>query len=441
MTLDLLLRGCEVFIDGALQRGDLGISAGRVVWPVPEGARAARVLDLQDCMILPGMIDTHVHFREPGRTDKEDFESGTRAAILGGVTTVLEIQNNEPLMTDVASLRAKHALVGPKSWCHYGLYANVGLENLPKLGELAEEVAAFKVFMTQSVGPLTVTGLGDLWRAMQAVRATGRVLAVHAEADSICKVAREGLPDTFASHARSRPALAEAAAVGEALELAAATGVPVNLAHLSTARAVELVGDAKRRGVAVSAATCAHYLRFTEDDVAREGAVLKVNPPIKSAADRTALLKGLREGVIDHVHSDHAPHTPDEKSRSWNGAPSGIAGIQYQLLELLEIHWRGELPLADLVRATSSAPARAFGLRDQGSLGSGSVADLVVISKDEPLVVQAGDIASRAGATPWMGCRFRSSIKATLVNGVIVAENGRVAGRPCGRRVTVDRMI
>jgi allantoinase len=441
LNLDLILRGADVYLEGRLQRVDLGVASGRVIYPLPVDASAQETLDVRGCIILPGMIDTHVHFREPGRTDKEDFESGTRSAVLGGVTTVLEIQNNEPLMTDVATLRAKHALVGSKSWCHYGLYANVGLENLAKLGELAEEACAFKVFMTQSVGPLTVTGLGDLWSAMQAVRPTGRVLAVHAESDSICKVAKLGLEDSFASHAKSRPALAEAIAVAEALELAEATGTSINLAHLSTARSVELVRAAKQRGVRVSAATCTHYLRFTDEDVAREGSVLKVNPPIKSAKDRAGLLAGLKDGTVDHVHSDHAPHTPAEKALAWSKAPSGIAGIQQQLLELVEIWRRDGISLDTLVSATSSAPALAFGLRNKGRLAHGAEADLVVVDLETPTVVSQESLATRARSTPWMGVRFQSSIRATIVGGHLACESGRCLGQPQGQRVLVDRMI
>ena len=396
---------------------------------------AARVIDATGCWVLPGMIDTHVHFREPGRTDKEDFGTGTSSAVLGGVTTVLEIQNNEPLMTDGDSIRAKHALVAPKARCNYGVYANVGLENLHKLSAMAEDVCAFKVFMTQSVGPLTVTGLGDLLRAMQAVRPTGRVLAIHAESDGICKMSREGLPDKFSSHVLSRPAVAEAVAVGEALELCGVTGTPINLAHLSTARSVELVSAAKRRGLPVSAATCAHYLAWTEADTARGGGVFKVNPSIKSESDRLALLQGLRDGTIDHLHSDHAPHTPDEKSLSWARCPSGIAGIQHQLQFLLDLMQRGKLPLADLVRCTASAPAAAFSLTERGEIRDGFHADLVLIDPQRKQKVVVEDLATRAGATPWIGHTFDHSIRATLVGGQIAMLDGRVCDGIHGRRV------
>ena len=434
-TMDLLITGAQIFHEGALRRGNLAVAGGRIVLVGNETPAAAQVIDAPGCWVLPGMIDTHVHFREPGRTDKEDFESGTRSAVLGGVTSVLEIQNNEPLITDVDSLRAKHALVGPKARCHYGIYANVGLENLHKLQAMAADACAFKVFMTQSVGPLTVTGIGDLWRAMKAVRPTGRVLAVHAEADSVCKVAKEGLPDDFASHARSRPALAEAIAVGEALELCAATGTPINLAHLSTARSVELVADAKRRGLPISAATCAHYLAWTEADTARSGSVFKVNPPIKSESDRVALLQGLRDGCIDHLHSDHAPHTPAEKSLSWRKSPSGIAGIQHQLQFLLQLERSGELPLADLVRCTGTAPAAAFGLRERGEIRTGFHADIVLVDPNRAVVVTREDLATRAANTPWMGHRFESSIRATIVGGRVAMLDGVVSEGFHGQRL------
>lgn len=433
---DLLIKNGEVFQDGSLRRLNLGITGGRVSYSGHENPPAGRVFDATGRWILPGMIDTHVHFREPGRTDKEDFGSGTLAAAAGGVTTVLEIQNNEPMMADAAILREKHSVVSAKARVNYGLYANVGLQNLDRLDELAPEAAAFKVFMTQSVGPLTVTGLGDLWKAFAAVARTGKVLAVHAEADAICKTAREGLPDHVASHSRARPALAEAVAVGEALELCAATGCPVNLAHLSTARAVDRVAEAKRRGLPVSAATCPHYLVFTDEAAAAGGNAFKVNPSIKSAADRDALLEGVRSGVIDHVHSDHAPHTPAEKAKSYREAPSGIAGIQHQLLVLLELAAAGKLALADVVRAAAEGPAAAFGLDRRGRIAPGWAADLVIVDPSAPTRVQRVDLLSRAADSPWVGHVFPHRIAATIVAGRVVWAEGRPEGElPGGVRV------
>jgi dihydroorotase-like cyclic amidohydrolase len=223
---------------------------------------------------------------------------------------------------------------------------------------------------------------------------------------------------------RARPALAEGIAVAEALELCAATGTRTHLAHLSTARAVELVAEAKHRGLPVTAATCPHYLGFTDEDAARGGNVFKVNPSIKSAADRAALLDGLRAGIIDHVHSDHAPHTPAEKARNYGAAPSGIAGIQHQLLVLLELSAAGRLSLADVVRASAAMPAEAFALAPRGWIAPGLPADLVIVDPKSPTTVKAEDLLSRAQASPWTGHCFPHRIRATLVGGQVVWLDG-----------------
>jgi allantoinase len=436
MSMDLVVEGGEVAVDGRWRRLQIGIEEGRIVKLAEGRLEGRRRLDASGAWVLPGMIDSHVHFREPGRTEKEDFASGTEAAALGGVTCVLEIQNNEPLMISVRDLEVKHALVGPKSRVHYGLYANVGLENLAELDRLAPLACAFKVFMTQSVGPLTVTGLGDLWRAFSAVAATGRVLAVHAESDSICRSAREGLPDHVASHTRARPDVAEWVAVAEALALARRTGVRLHLAHLSTAVAVDLVEDARRRGLGLSAATCPHYLIWTEEDVARGGTEFKVNPPIHAATDRARLIEGLRTGILDHVHSDHAPHTPAEKARSYREAPSGIAGIEQQLLVLFELHLGGVLDLPTLLRVIGTGPAAAFDLERRGVIAVGAAADLAILDPALGHEVSRSSLRTRATSSPYIGRRFPVGVRATVVGGRIVVQDGRLTDAPpAGQRV------
>ncbi len=434
--MDLVIEGGSIPRGNEWVRTEIGIEHGQIVELSSKRLEGRRRFDAQGAWVFPGMIDTHVHFREPGRTDKEDFGTGTAAAARGGITTVLEIQNNEPLMTDLAVLAAKHAQIAPKARVNYGLYANIGVQNLPELGKLASEVVAFKVFMTQSVGPLTVTGVGDLWKAFAAVAKTGKPLAVHAESDTICKIAREGLPDHVSSHVSARPRVAEWVAVAEAIELARDTGVWLHLPHLSTARAVELVAEARQSGMRISAATCPHYLVYTADDVARGGNVFKVNPPIKLAEDRTGLLRGLESGVIDHVHSDHAPHTPAEKGGAYTTAPSGIADIEHQFLMLYQLYREAKLSLSALVRATATAPAAAFSLGNRGQIEKGAPADFVIVDPGQKTVVAAQDLVTKAQNSPSIGRTFDGRLRATIVDGHLVAEDGRLLDVAAfGRRI------
>jgi allantoinase len=421
---DLVLAGGDVVADGRVRRLNVGVSGGRVAALSAEPLVGRDRLDAAGAWILPGGVDTHVHFRDPGRTDKEDFETGSRAALAGGFTTVLDIQNNEPFTVDAAAAREKLAIVAPKARTNYGIFGSVGVQNLARLAAMAPFVCAYKAFMTQSVGSLTVTGLGDLLDAMKAVKETGRVLTVHAENDAIHLRARQGLEDHVRVHAYARPRIAEAAAVAEAIELCRETGVRVNLPHLSTGRAATLVRRAKDEGLPISAATCPHYLYFTADDVARGDGLFKVNPSIKFAEDREALVAAVRDGTIDHVHSDHAPHTREEKGAAYGAVPSGIAGIQHQLLVLVDLVARGRLTPPDVARLLAEAPAKAFGLDDVGSIRVGARADLVVADPRAETVVRAEDLLSKAGTSPYVGRTLKGAVKSVVLGGRVLRRDG-----------------
>ncbi|HYC77012.1 MAG TPA: dihydroorotase family protein [Planctomycetota bacterium] len=424
MDFDLVVKGGDVVADGTIRRADVGVKDGRIAAVSEEPLGGAETFDARGLHVYPGGVDTHCHFRDPGRTDKEDFVSGTRAAACGGITTVLDIQNNEPFTVDRVRAAEKLAVVAPKARVNFGVYGSVGMQNLERLRDLAPLVCAYKVFMTQSVGSLTVVDVGELLDVFRTVRDLGRVLAVHAEADGINRRAKEGLPDAPSSHVKARPPVAEAVAVAECVELCRATRTPLNLPHLSTARSVELVRRAKEDGLPISAATCPHYLYFDADDVERGGNVFKVNPSIKYAEDREALLDGVRDGVIDHVHSDHAPHTPEEKARSYAAAPSGIAGLQHQFPVMLELVARGRLAPPDVARLLCEAPAKAFGLRDVGRVAKGFRADLAVVDPSRVCTPTQDRLLSKAASSPYLARALRGSVVATLLGGRIVWRDG-----------------
>lgn len=424
MEFDLVLAGGDVVADGAVRRLHVGITNGRVAALATEALRGRSTYDARGRWIFPGGVDTHVHFRDPGRTDKEDFGSGTRAAASGGITTVLDIQNNEPFTTDRAAAEEKLRIVAPKARVRFGVYGSVGVQNLERLAALAPSVCAFKVFMTQSTGSLTVTGLGELAEVFEAVRRTGRVLAVHAESDAIHQKAKVGLPDATASHVKARPPLAEAVAVAECVELCREFRTPINLPHLSTGRAATLVRRAKEDGLPISAATCPHYLFFDAADAAAGGEIFKVNPSIKYAEDREALLAAVKDGVVDHVHSDHAPHTLEEKGRPYGLAPSGIAGLQHQFSVLLELVARGRLAPPDVARLLCEAPARAFGLSDVGRIAVGASADLCVVDPSKSVTPRVEDLVSKAGSSPYVGRTLRGAPVAVYLGGRILWKDG-----------------
>jgi allantoinase len=439
MEFDLVLSGGDAVVGGRVERVNVAVADGRISAVTSSPLVGKEVLDCRGQVILPGCIDTHVHFREPGRTEKEDFRSGTKAAAAGGLTTVLEIQNNEPFTTDRAAAQSKIDLVGKKSLVNYGIYGSVGAVNLSTLEEMAPLVVAYKVFMAHSVGHLSMPDLGDFARACEIIARTGRVLAVHAECEGVNRWSAEGLENSAASHERARPAVSEAVAVTQAIEMARAFGCRLHLPHLSTARAVALVRRAKEDGLRISAATCPHYLHLCAADVAREGNALKVNPSIKSEADRDALIEAIGTEVIDHIHSDHAPHRPEEKALPYDQAPSGIAGLQHEVPAVLELVQQGRLTLPQVASLLSENPARAFGLSERGEIRQGWHADLTVVEMGR-VQDPARPVYSRAGPSPWASRKLAGSVIATVVGGRIIFRDGQVTDTP-KRGVRVEAAI
>lgn len=406
---------------GPGERCDVLVEGHAIASVAPAGslpAGAAQVVQGRGRWLLPGFIDDHVHLREPGLEHKEGYASGTRAAAAGGITTLLEIQNNPPLMTSRAAVEAKLAQVRPKSVVNVGVYASLVEEALPQVAAMAELVAGYKLFMGPSTGGLDVRGEERLARLFAAVAPTGHWLMVHAEDGALIEegLARHAAAGAAAFHL-ARPAVAEVRAVEQALRLARREGTRLHVFHVSTAGATDLIAEARAAGQEVSAGTCPHYLWFTQDDVPRLGTLLKVNPSIKSSGDRERLLEGLRDGSIDCLSSDHAPHTAEEKARDFARAPSGIPALDVFMPLCLTLARRGLLTLEQVIERAARAPARVHGLRRKGAIAPGFDADLVLLDPDETRVVRGAGHESRARQTPYEGLELWGWPRLTLVMG------------------------
>jgi len=394
----------------------------------PGAAEGAERIDASGLVIAPGLVDLHTHLREPGDEHKETVATGTRAAAVGGYTAVAAMANTSPVADNAAVVQAVRDLATAAGLCDV---FPVGAVTRGRSGELLAdlgEMAAAGVRMFSDDGSSVPTAR-LLRNAMTYLRAFGDdlVIAEHAEDASLVEGGHmhEGMRSASLGLA-GRPAEAEEIIVARDLALARATGCRLHLCHLSSARAVELVRRAKAEGVRVTAEVTPHHLTFTDEDLATYDANLKMNPPLRTAEDRAALLEGLVDGTIDVIATDHAPHAVEEKESEFDAAPPGTIGLETALPAVIaEVVGPGHASLARAIEAMSTAPARILGAADHGGpLEPGRPANLVVFDPDAERVVEA-PFSSKARNSAFLGRRVRGSVVYTVLRGALVVAAGK----------------
>lgn len=443
MAVELLVRQGQLVTSEGVRRCDLAIDGGVIIAIEDElGERARTEIDAHGLLVFPGLIDVHVHFNEPGR-DWEGFASGSAALAAGGGTTFADMPlNSDPPLLDAKGFDAKRAAGEAASSTSFALWGGLTPDNLAALPELAERgVVGFKAFMSASGIP-EYRAADDLTllEGMRLAADLGLPVAVHAESDAITgalaerfrREGRRGVRDYLAS----RPIIAELEAMQRALLFAEETGCQLHIVHVSTARGVTLVQEARARGVDASCETCPHYLLFDEGDVERLGAVLKCAPPLRDAATRSALVAALEAGSIDLVASDHSPSSGDLKGGDdfftiWGG----VAGVQSTLNALLEL----KLPPTLIARLCAQAPAARFGFKGKGVLEPGHDADLTLVDLGATTTLDEGTLLTRHKLSPYLGLTLRGRVRRTLVRGETVFEDGRIVRQGGGRLVTPQR--
>jgi allantoinase len=434
--LDLLVSDGLVVTPRGTFKASIGIEDGVIVEIGGSASMppAERKIDAEGLLVFPGVIDEHVHFREPGFEHKEDFRTGSMAAAAGGVTTVLDMPNTEPPTVDEHGFRVKLEAASRKSIVDFGFYAGVVPGKVEALRRLAELGAVgVKVYMSETTGiKEPVDGL-DLIRAMELAASLGLRVGVHAEEGRLIAALRElmravGRNDPLA-HMEARPVAAEVIAIAKALLVAKITGCRLHVFHLTSGEALSVIRALSPLGIDFTVETCPHYLLLDgREALERLGNVAKVNPPIRSKSDSEALWDALRKGEIDAIGSDHAPHLPEEKGSEdvWS-APSGFPGVETMLpLMLTEVH-RGRLTFTDLSRLLSEGPARIWGLYPRkGAIAIGSDGDLTIVDPNAESVIRSEGLHSRSKVTPFEGFRVRGMPVYTVVRGEVVMEKGEV---------------
>jgi dihydroorotase len=441
LTVDLVLQGGTLVTEQGSLPGGLAIDGGKVValGASANRLRGERVLDAYGLYILPGVIDGHVHFREPGLEHKEDFHSGSMAAAAGGVTTVLDMPNVNPPTADPESFGIKLERAREKSIVDFGIFAVVLPSNLGRIRELAGlGIVGYKIFMGETVGNLPSLDDQEMSRAFEEVAKSGLRVGVHAEDRAMTRrlaeeLKRGGRSDPLV-HLESRPSASEAEAVRRAIALAKPHSAKLHVFHLSSKEGVGLVAQARGEGLPLTSETCPHYLLFDGTAIKDLGPLLKINPPVRGPEHSRALWEGLRNGTIDMIASDHSPHTPEEKFKSnfWE-AVSGFPGVETMVPLMLNEVSRGRLALSDIARYISVNPAKVWGLHPRkGSLGQGADGDVTVVDLRAEATIRAENLHSKSKITPFGGWAVRGLPVYTVVGGRVVMERGQVledAGR------------
>jgi dihydroorotase len=446
--IDLVISGGTVVTDQAAYPAAIAIDAGKIV-AIGEAALmppARETLDATGLHMLPGAIDAHVHFREPGYTHKEDWETGSAAAAMGGVTTVFEMPNTDPPTATPEALAQKFA-AAEKSYVDFGLYGLLAEDNLRHLERLIEGgVAAFKCFMGNTFGNLPSPSTGAMLEAFEIIAPSGLRISLHAETASImahrqARLIASGRHDPLA-HLAARPAIVAVEAVSRAALLAEWTGARVHVLHISSGDELQPLRAAKHRGVDITGETCPHYLLFNEQAYADMGSLIRVNPPVREQAHQDALWAGLRDGTIDMIATDHAPHTADEKLRNdiWQ-ADCGFVGVETQMPIMLTQVAAGRLSITDYVRLTATAPAKAFGLYPRkGALQVGADADIAIVDLRREARIHAAALHSRGSITPFENFPTRGLPIHTLVRGSFVMRDRALVRARRGHGLPVGRI-
>lgn len=399
--------------------------------------RAKEVIDASGMLILPGVIDDQVHFREPGAEHKGSIATESAAAVLGGVTSYMDMPNNNPPVCSQELLANKFAKAAEDSLANYSFYIGASNDNLPEL--LATDprnVCGIKVFMGSSTGNMLV----DNPDTLEAIFSKAPVLiATHCEEESIIlantAMARERFGDElpFEMHPQIRSREACITSTRKAIALALKHFSRLHILHISTAEEVELLREARVKCDRITGEVCVHHLWFCDHDYEKYGSLIKCNPAIKSSSDREALRRAAREGVISVVATDHAPHLLSEKEAPYLQSPSGIPLVQHSLRAMLELSRQGVFALTDVVRLMCHSPADCFNISRRGYLREGYFADITIVDPGRP---SDASTVCRCGWSPFTG--FSSTVVHTLVNGVPVVRNSRLTGRNSSLPLSFD---
>lgn len=445
-----LISNPTIVNDGKSFRGSIVVNNGKIV-EILEGDTLPRagcdeIIEASGMYLIPGVIDDHVHFREPGLTRKATIASESRAAAAGGVTSYMEMPNTVPQTTSLKALKEKYAIAAKDSAINYSFYFGATNSNADDFAKLNPgKVCGIKLFMGSSTGNMLVDKQNELEKIFKEAERINMPVAVHCEDSSIIAAntkaikEREGEDPDVKFHPAIRNEEACYRSTASAVELAKKFGTRLHVMHISTARELELLTAAPPEDKRITAEATPAHLTFCDADYTTLGTKIKCNPAIKSANDRDALRRAISEGKIDLIGTDHAPHHPDDKIGGALKAASGMPSIQFSLLAMLRLVDEKAITIEELVEKMCHAPAKIFNIDKRGYIAKGNHADFVLLQPDRPHTITKDDIISLCGWSPFEGDTFNWKVEQTWVNGECVYKNGTINETVRGKVLKFNR--
>ena len=440
---DLVVRGGTLVTPNGLKRADVAIEGGAIQAIGPELPGSTNEIDARGLHVFPALIDVHLHFNEPGRTEWEGAATGSRALAAGGGAVFFDMPlNSTPCTVNAREFDRKRSALEASSITDFGLWGGLVPGNIGEMAELAGRgVVGFKAFLCDSGLPeFPRADDFTLWKGLAEAARLNLPVSVHAENQEITQGLSRAMAEQGRSGARdfleSRPLIAEVEAIQRATLFAGETGAKLHIVHISSGRGVVAAAEAKARGVDVSIETCTHYLFFTEEDLERLGAIAKCAPPLRDAAQQHALWETLLNGTVDIVASDHSPAPPEMKTGSMMKVWGGIAGAQSTLAVLLERgHFERGLSLERIAALTAATPAKRFRISRKGQLAPGNDADLTLVDLSGSYTLSDRDLQQRHALSLYVGSAFRGVVRRTLRRGETIFRDGAITAQSSGRLV------
>ena len=435
--LDLIITGGEVFLqDSSIEKIDIGVKDSKIVELGDLSKKdCEKKIDVNNLIVLPGAIDSQVHFREPGLTHKEDIMNGTKGAILGGVTSIFEMPNTNPSTTTEAALNEKISIAQKNAYCNYSFFVGAAKENIENLKKLERlpGCCGVKIFMGSSTGDLLVEDDDSL----RKILASGnRRVAVHSEDEYRLRERKHLVEDSkvdVSSHPLWRDSQTAIRSTERLLKIAQETKRKIHVLHISTGDEILILK--KFKNFSTCEVTPQHLFFYAPDCYENLGSLAQMNPPIRDKSHNIGLWKGIEEKIVDVIGSDHAPHTLEEKKKEYPNCPSGMTGVQTILPIMLDFVNKGKLGINDLVRLLCYNPAKIYNMKSKGEIKIGNDADFSIVDLNKEFTITNEWIASKSGWTPYNGLKITGLPVFTVVNGKIVMQDSEIISPPIGEPV------